>query len=323
MSQQPPAPSDSNPTPSSLNVDHPPSPLSYISSRITDIASEDGAPSPISSSQPPWGQTPNSRRGPPPTRSSVANQGAANRPPTTASRMSRTHVPALASNAFFRPMSSQRLQAQRSGRPLTNYTQVVSSEDGQSDMGGSQARNSFISTTTTRQGPTPYENELPPPSRGTEFTDPIIIDRATTASPTGNTTVRSMGDSVRLLHDRAQRTAPPELNLGNNYRPNGTQEQPQRSPLSFRSGFVKPNHAQGPRDPREHERLYSAASTTPQKAEAEAEKSKTDLGKNYEYFPGNTVFFAGGRLQNTRDRPVNIATGIFILVPAGLFFGYS
>ena len=310
--QQPSAAADANPTRSSLN---PPAPPSYISSRITDIASEDGSPSPISGTQPPWGQTPNSRRGPPPSRSSVAN-----RPPTSTSRMSRTHVPALASHAFFRPMSSQRLQAQRSGRPLTNYTQVVSSEDGLSDM-GSQARNSFISTTTNRQVPsTAYENEPPPPSRGTEFTDPVIIDRATTASPTGNTTVRSMGDSVRLLHDRAQRNAPPELNLGNNYNANGHQEQPQRSPLSFRSNFLKPSHTRDPRDTREHERLSSAVST-PQKAEGE--KTKEDLGKNYEYFQGNTIFFAGGRLQNTRDRPINIATGILILVPTGLFFGYS
>jgi palmitoyltransferase ZDHHC9/14/18 len=53
------------------------------------------------------------------------------------------------------------------------------------------------------------------------------------------------------------------------------------------------------------------------------EAVKTELGKNYQYFSGNTVFCWGGRLQNTRDRPVNIATGIFILVPAGLFFGFS
>jgi palmitoyltransferase ZDHHC9/14/18 len=50
---------------------------------------------------------------------------------------------------------------------------------------------------------------------------------------------------------------------------------------------------------------------------------KTELAKNYQYFSGNTAFCWGGRLQNTRDRPVNIATAIMIVLPAALFFGYS
>jgi palmitoyltransferase ZDHHC9/14/18 len=47
------------------------------------------------------------------------------------------------------------------------------------------------------------------------------------------------------------------------------------------------------------------------------------LGKNYEYFTGNTLFFGGGRLQNSRDKPINIATGIFVVLPSALFFAYS
>jgi palmitoyltransferase ZDHHC9/14/18 len=46
-------------------------------------------------------------------------------------------------------------------------------------------------------------------------------------------------------------------------------------------------------------------------------------GKNYEYFAGNTVFCLGGRLQNSRDRPINIISAVFILLPIGLFFGFS
>lgn len=46
-------------------------------------------------------------------------------------------------------------------------------------------------------------------------------------------------------------------------------------------------------------------------------------GKNYQYFEGNTVFAMGGRLQNARDRPVNIATGILVVLPAVLFFIFS
>jgi palmitoyltransferase ZDHHC9/14/18 len=45
-----------------------------------------------------------------------------------------------------------------------------------------------------------------------------------------------------------------------------------------------------------------------------------NLGKNYEYFTG---FWGSGRFQNSRDKPVNIATGILIVLPVALFLAYS
>jgi palmitoyltransferase ZDHHC9/14/18 len=48
-----------------------------------------------------------------------------------------------------------------------------------------------------------------------------------------------------------------------------------------------------------------------------------NLGKNYEYFTGNTIFWGSGRFQNSRDKPVNIATGILIVLPVALFLAYS
>jgi len=50
---------------------------------------------------------------------------------------------------------------------------------------------------------------------------------------------------------------------------------------------------------------------------------KAELGKNHEYFTGNTVFFWGGRLQNARDKPVVLITAIIIILPAILFFIFS
>src|SRR5579862_6479031 len=128
-------------------------PSSAVSSRMTDIASEDGdeyrsenlgqtvgdpgarvsvgaastrpstAATGMSSQRGTWSQSPPSRRGHLSTGTSTgaggdsaASTGAwSARPPTATSR---THVPSLTSHAFFRPMSSQRLQAQR-GRPVT------------------------------------------------------------------------------------------------------------------------------------------------------------------------------------------------------------
>src|SRR5690606_34953597 len=38
---------------------------------------------------------------------------------------------------------------------------------------------------------------------------------------------------------------------------------------------------------------------------------------------GNTIFFFGGRWQNARQRPVNLATAMLVAVPAALFFAFS
>ncbi|WEW57535.1 Eukaryotic peptide chain release factor GTP-binding subunit [Emydomyces testavorans] len=282
-------------------------PVSYISSHMTDIQSEDGDTRP--QSPPALSQRSQSRRAPPARHSlsTASNQGSGV-PSSSGNRMSRTHVPSLTSHAFFRPMSSQRLQMQRGGRPPTGTTtQGISSEDGQSDA-ASQARRSIISNSTVLPGFSGLEYELPPPSRGTEFTDPVLLERGTsTASPTGNTTVRSGGDSVRLLNDRSRRTAPSHLNLGHNYKQNGSQDPPQRSPLSFRSGFLKTNKHEHPDRPdsRGHERLSSAVSSpAPNSLKPEKPPARNNLGKNYEYFTGNTIFCWGGRLQNSRDRPI-------------------
>jgi len=84
------------------------------------------------------------------------------------------------------------------------------------------------------------------------------------------------------------------------------------------------NEPQGQRDARGHERLSSATSSPkPSPIKAAEPARKPNLGRNYEYFTGNTVFCGGGRFQNSRDRPVNIATGIFIVLPGALFFAYS
>jgi palmitoyltransferase ZDHHC9/14/18 len=84
------------------------------------------------------------------------------------------------------------------------------------------------------------------------------------------------------------------------------------------------NEVQDNRDSRGHERLSSAASSPRSEPVKVPEPvNKRDLGKNYQYFTGNTLFCCGGRFQNSRDRPINIATGIFVILPGVLFFIYS
>ncbi|KAL2831213.1 DHHC palmitoyltransferase-domain-containing protein [Aspergillus cavernicola] len=301
-------------TPHVLGIPRPPS-VGGISSRVTDM-SEDGdqSQSYTMSSQVPQSRASISRRGPPPARSSIASTSQiTSRPGSSGSRLSRTHIPSLAASGFFRPMSSQRLQAHR-GRPVTKET-TASSEDWGDQT--SHNRRSLISNSTFPNSLPPVDQEVPP-SRGTEYTDPIIPDRNNSnASPTADTTVRS--ESANLIHDRDR---PPHLNLAVNYQSANELESPQRSPLSFLSlqNRTPPNEN---RDSRTHERLSSADSTPPSIEKKSDPVNQRDGGRNYEYFVGNTIFWGGGRFQNSRDKPVNIATGFLVLVPTGLFLGYS
>jgi palmitoyltransferase ZDHHC9/14/18 len=47
------------------------------------------------------------------------------------------------------------------------------------------------------------------------------------------------------------------------------------------------------------------------------------LGKNWEYFAGNTVFCWGGRMQNTRDKPISVLTAFVTIAAAPLFFAQA
>lgn len=304
-----------------LGIPRPPS-VGGISSRVTDIASEDGDRTQSFTSPPPSLQPRSSvsRRGPPPTRSSMA-PSSSGRPGSSGSRLSRSHIPSLTAQAFFRPMSSQRLQAHRGGRPMTKGT--VSSTDEWADQ-TNQNRRSLISNSTLPHGSAPPTEMEVPPSRGTEFTDPIIPDRNTSnASPMGNTTVRSLGESVQLLRDRDRQNKPrpSHLNLGPNYNGHNAQDAP-KSPLSFLT-LQNKGSAQNSHDVRGHERLSSAGSSPGPTDVKQDRFPRSNLGKNWEYFTGNTLFCGGGRFQNSRDKPINIATGFLVVVPTALFFAFS
>ncbi|KAG0650079.1 Palmitoyltransferase ERF2 [Hyphodiscus hymeniophilus] len=341
---------------------------SILSSRMTDIASEDGrddaagtttqsasqrrsvqtatgdASRPTTgvtgvSSQPGvWSQAPPSRRG-------YASPGSTQRGSISASvsgstvgrpqsSKSRTHVPSLTSNAFFRPMSSQRLQAQRGGSRPPAMAQQGASEDGSVEGGTSVQRQSLVSNQTTKPGPATQDDGdgLPPPSRGTEMTELETVGRITAnTSPTqGHHPTASMSDSVRPLQRNTANPKGLSVNIDNNYRNGGGVPTPKKSPISFRSSFLLPTRgdarSNSPNRSREgREKLSSVASSpglTPVDA-APKESKPQNLGRNHQYFTGNTLFFWGGRLQNTRHRPINLATALFVIIPSILFFVFS
>lgn len=346
-------------------------PPSIISSRMTDIASEDGGDREAQrgsgivrrgtvvsdgpsrpgtartdmSSRSPW------TKGPPPLSrgiekrgsisGSVAGSAAANNRPLSSA--SRSHVPSLTSHAFFRPMSSQKLQAQRglTSRPSTRSRPTVTQEPADEESSQTPQRQSPVLRQSLGSNPEilqlaqPADEMQPPPSRGTGVTEQENYDRRTaTTSPThGHYPTASVTDSVRPL----QQKKPVDVNLTidiNKIHTTGNSPTPMRTSRSFRSSFLLPSRNEGGgsspnREMQGGEKLDSVASSPqlPQHAKREpstkstvSQRSKAKQGRNWEYFQGNTIFCLGGRFQNTRDRPVNVATGLLVVIPGVLFF---
>ena len=342
---------------------------SIISSRMTDIASDDGfednpeesiiapasgyatarpttrssahdqsfptsrpstaATGTASRTGPGWSQSPPSRRsyqamsG---TSTAARRQSGVVRPTSSASR---THVPSITSHAFFRPMSSQRLQAQRAQRSTTTVNTGAGGETF-SETESTTNRHSIGSNPIPRRpgGTTlSQDNDLPPRSRDTINTHPETPDRDTAnTSPSAWGTMRSMSDSAAPLQGRSANMGL-KLNTRDGY--NGASDEApahRKSPKSFRSNFLPGSRstAQSRSDAQRREKLSSAMSS-PESGHiiGDSHLAERDPGKNYHYFPGNTVFCFGGRLQNTRHRPVNIITGLFVLIPGVLVLAFS
>ncbi|KAK7888511.1 Eukaryotic peptide chain release factor GTP-binding subunit [Exophiala xenobiotica] len=237
------------------------------------------------------------------------------RPQSPVSQASRTHVPSLTAQGFFKPMSSQRLQAQRLKRPLGTRTMQppATIPDGEGD---DDAR----SLASSRQGPfhAMPKNHRPAPSINTEDSQseaPETVD-----APFPDYSSHNDGDTglVGGAIPEKQQHRPSRLNIASTHK---VGDPPQRSPLSFRSGLsLGSKH----RLEAGHQHLPSTTTSPRYSSGTNAQVARRSaLGKNYEYFEGNTIFWWGGRLQNARDRPINVLTGAVVVLPAILFFVFS
>ncbi|KAF8244651.1 zf-DHHC-domain-containing protein [Wilcoxina mikolae CBS 423.85] len=213
--------------------------------------------------------------------SSVGTGSLRGRPTSSASR---THAPGVANQAFYRPMSSAKLQAQRG---------KVTEEDE-----AEQKRIRGFAQAASRgpaQIPMVHHNPQRGASVGVEYpreTSVSTIDHTIRTAPSLNST-SPLRDSTG-----AQRTTdhPPS---------------PDVARIPQRSGTRGDNSSSGSR----------SSMTT--KQQLQQQRQQRNLGKNYEYFLGNMRFCLGGRWQTARDFPMNILTGILVTLPAALFFAYS
>lgn len=238
----------------------------------------------------------------------------------------KTHVPSLTSPAFFRPMSSQKLQAQRAigSKSVTSTPQprITHLDDDATDVCGSVIDDAVI--------PAP----VVPPSRGTEVTEPDVADRVNASPSSGRHPNGSQTESVRPLrsnqpHPRAEDDAHADL---------GRLPSPVKSPRSFRSSFrlsARSDLGGASHDRRSiegAEKLSSSNNSSPRLRSVTIQKearalstpsAKKSKGRVYQYFNGNTVFCLGGRWQNTKHTPINVATGLLVVVPCVLFFVFE
>ncbi|PHH54078.1 Palmitoyltransferase ERF2 [Ceratocystis fimbriata CBS 114723] len=267
---------------------------------------------------------------------------------------SRNHVPSVANQAFFHPMSSQKLQAQRAGTAGRRPSETPSTHSALSAMAPTNAATNF-SAGLARMGKPFGEDDRDlhaqsPPSRGTEWTEQETLDRLTAnTSPTGHRPQESLTESMKPLQRRRDRETELIVDTSRQYSTSKNTQavrthnrSPTKTSRSFRSSLFNPTGASQARN-NGAEKLASAASSprlasteshddvedikTSAKATGPNGKSRLNNGgsgsKVYQYFDGNTVFCLNGRLQNTHAKPINIATGVLVALPIGLFFGFS
>lgn len=231
------------------------------------------------------------------------------------SQKSRTHVPSLTAQGFHKPMSSGRLQALRrppGSRAMKPPEPIPDREGEVSDA---------ASVTSSRQGPCHAmpKGHRPAVSLATDYTQSEVPENFDTTSH--DYVSNPDGDTGLVNGARREKPRPKHLNIAAAHT---SEDTPQKSPLSFqsvRSGFSFRNRN---RPEPGHQQLASNA-TSPEfpPPKRPPPPVQNNMGKNYEYFEGNTIFWGGGRFQNARDRPVNIATGVFLVLPAVLFFVFS
>lgn len=125
-----------------------------------------------------------------------------------------------------------------------------------------------------------------------------------------------------------------QVQVGRGYRERTNLPSPLKSPRSFRSSFLMPGKGDtgqnsSNRNLEGAEKLSSGASSPRLERmddgskKAPSPKQRGRLGRVYQYFDGNMVFCLGGRWQNTRSQPVNVATGLFVVTPVVLFGVFS
>ncbi|KAL9056331.1 MAG: hypothetical protein Q9162_003022 [Coniocarpon cinnabarinum] len=261
------------------------------------------------------------------------NDGASR--PTTGTRSnftagSRSHVPSLRTQGFSLPMSSQRLQTQRAARPhsATTHTHNDSQESNEDDEQSRTHRNSTEATQEQAKTKSPaglhtqYFDDgatAAPTSRGSDTTDRHGWHPHAHATNCGLINGNFHFDAAQSMDsfnysNQAQKST--ILDPEKTYSPDQQHHNPSRSPRSFASAFRRQS-GQSNGKVNGHEKLSSQDTTSLRKPSYG--KHKGGLGKNWEYFDGNTLFCLGGRLETAKDKPIVLVTASAVVIPTVLW----
>lgn len=246
---------------------------------------------------------------------------------------SKTHLPSLTPRAFFQPMSSQTLQVQRGQRPLSPPQQAQRQE--YVDYGDAEStttrtrRNSHASAFTGRDNNPP---PLPAAANPTLSSAPSNVVQHDGSSdgrdiPLGEALAENAGlaqhGSRETLQQPVGRKTVTRQESQRSYPQGLRPERPTRSPRSLVSNLRQGN-MRGTDWTNGHEKLASHETLPkPGLDPTLPQTPKADAGQNYQYFSGNTVFFWGGRMQNTRSKPISLVTALLVVAPTVLFFIFS
>ncbi|KAI5357565.1 Putative palmitoyltransferase, DHHC domain-containing protein [Septoria linicola] len=271
--------------------------------------------------------------GPPPSQRSYRpfsrREGDTSRPGSGMS--GPTHVPSLTAQGFFRPMSSQKLQAQRgqtvappsSSQGGHRIQQGVDEES--EERKGHQHRYSNASVNTAREAAIASRDGEAPP---------LPVSRGfSVATSSGGAPLMAGGPGSTASKNS---TTPLHTRQNTNEKLQTIDSKP-KSPRSLRNslgwGSNKSKRDVNEQRPsvKDHEKL-SSVPASPNLRAKEKPASPARLspgpttskpGRNYQYYAGNYLFFCFGRCLNTKANPLNIATFVLTVLPAALFFAFS
>lgn len=230
----------------------------------------------------------------------------------------RTHVPNLISSAFL-PTSPRRTEPQSPPPTSPQLAQLpIARPSTDSGRKTHRSRNSNASIVTLEQNNRPRIDPDAPPLPTSRGTGTTAYDVNRDLQPFGSSKSQESQTPLRK---------PPTLDIDGTTRSTSSL-QAQKSPISLRPSWSRQSRssrANGRSSDRiGHEKLPSVPpSPAPRTPNPTTQGRKADLGRNYEYFNGNAVFFLHGRIINTRQRPLNVFTALLAIIPAALFFGFS
>ena len=240
----------------------------------------------------------------------------------------RTHVPTLSVQGFFRPLSSQQLQAQRGQNVAPPSSsrghRLQGSVDEESDEHSNHRKRYSNASVNTAREIASRDGEAPPLPGQEQRGFSVATSSGGAPFIAGGPESVVSKNSTTPLHTRQHTNEKLQTTDSKPKSPRSL-----RNSLGWGSNKSKKDRNDQPRAARDQEKpspMPASPNLNAKEREASPPKSSpttSKAGKNYQYYAGNFLFFCLGRCLNTKAKPLNLATLVLTVLPAALFFGFS